>query len=89
MLRGYDLPVTQSGSFILKEDEKIFTRSSAALRVAKKLNGGWPLLYAFIIVPPFIRNAVYDWVAKNRYKWFGKKEDCWIPSKELNALFLN
>jgi predicted DCC family thiol-disulfide oxidoreductase YuxK len=78
-----------SHTFILTENGKTYTRSTAALRVAKKLNGLWPLLYAFIIIPPFIRNGVYNRIAKNRYRWFGKKETCWVPSPELNERFLN
>ena len=88
VLKEFDLPSSELGSFILLEDGKIYTRSSGALRVTQKLNGGWPALYAFIIVPPFIRNGVYNWIAKNRYKWFGKKEECWIPTAELNSLFI-
>ncbi|WP_336516788.1 thiol-disulfide oxidoreductase DCC family protein [Pollutibacter soli] len=82
---------TTSGlnSFLLKEGDKIYSRSTAALRVAKKLGSAWSLLYIFIIVPPFIRNAVYDWVSANRYRWFGKKEECWVPTPELKKRFLS
>lgn len=76
-------------TFLLWEDGKLYTRSTAALRVARRLTGLWPLLYAFIIVPRFIRDGVYNWIAGNRYKWFGKKEECWIPTPELKALFLD
>ncbi|HEY6975650.1 MAG TPA: DCC1-like thiol-disulfide oxidoreductase family protein [Chitinophagaceae bacterium] len=82
-------PGEAMNSFILFENEKIFTRSTGALRVAKKLNGLWPLLYAFIIIPPFLRNAVYNLIARNRYKWFGKKDACWVPTPELKALFID
>jgi predicted DCC family thiol-disulfide oxidoreductase YuxK len=88
LLEKYNLPTEEFGSFILFEKGKVYTRSSAALRVAKKLNALWPALYAFMIIPPFIRNGVYNWVARNRYKWFGKKEACWIPTPELNKLFI-
>ncbi len=88
VMTEFHLPTTELGSFILLENGKIYTRSSGALRVTKKLNGGWPLLYVFMLVPAFIRNGIYNWVAKNRYKWFGKKEECWIPTKELNSLFI-
>lgn len=76
-------------SFILLEDGKVYLRSAAALRVAKRLNGLWPLLYVFIIVPRFIRDAVYNYIAKNRYKWFGKQEICWVPTPELKSKFLS
>ena len=88
VLEKYNLPVTASGSFILLGNGIIYTKSSGALRVAKKLSGAWPALTTFMIVPPFIRNAVYDFVAKNRYKWFGKKEECWIPTSNLKDLFI-
>jgi predicted DCC family thiol-disulfide oxidoreductase YuxK len=57
--------------------------------VVKHLSGAWRLLYSLILVPRFLRNAVYDFVAGNRYKWFGKKEACWVPSPALKAKFLN
>ena len=62
-------------SLVLIEKGKAYTKSSAALRIAKKLDGMWHLLYLFILVPRKIRDSVYDYVAANRYKWFGKKED--------------
>lgn len=75
-------------SFILVENGKVYRRSTAALRVAKQLPGAWPLLYAFIAVPPFVRNAVYDFIAANRYRWFGKQESCMLPTPELKAKFM-
>ena len=89
VLKHFGLPANELNSFILLEDEKIYTRSTGALRVTKKLNGLWPALYAFIIAPPFIRNAVYSYIAHNRYKWFGKKEACWVPTAALRKLFLD
>lgn len=89
MLQQFQLPTNVFNSFILLEDGKIFTKSIAALRVAKRLNGLWPLLYGFLIIPPFIRNTVYDWIAKNRYKWFGKQVVCWLPTPDLKERFLD
>ncbi len=89
VLRQYGLPPDQLNSFILLENDRIYTKSTGALRVARQLNGLWPLLYACIIVPPFIRNAVYSYIANNRYRWFGKKEACWLPSPELKSLFID
>ncbi len=89
ILAEYKLNTPDIDSIILWEEGKVSIKSTAALKIAKKLNGLLPILYGFIIIPTFLRNAVYDWVAKNRYKWFGKKEVCWIPSKELSALFLD
>lgn len=76
-------------SFILVENGKIFDRSTAVLRVAKRLKGLWSLLYAFIIVPKFIRDRVYNFISKNRYRWFGRKDECMVPTPELKAKFLN
>jgi predicted DCC family thiol-disulfide oxidoreductase YuxK len=60
-------------SIILIENNKVYYKSTAVLRVVKKLNGPIKILYIFIIIPPFIRDAVYMVIAKNRYRWFGKK----------------
>lgn len=87
VLTQFGLSSNEINSFILLENNRIYTKSTGALRVAKKLNGLYKLLYAFIIVPPFIRNAVYNYIAKNRYKWLGKKDACWIPTRELRAMF--
>jgi predicted DCC family thiol-disulfide oxidoreductase YuxK len=90
IIKQFKIPPGEAmNSFILFENEKIYTRSTGALRVAKKLNGLWPLMYSFIIIPPFIRNAFYNLIASDRYKWFGKKEECWIPTPELKSLFLD
>ena len=88
-LRKFNLPADTFNSFLLVEDDHYYTRSTSALRIARALSGGWPLLYAFIIVPRFIRDAVYNLIAKNRYKWFGKQETCWVPTPDLKAKFLD
>lgn len=75
-------------SIILIDGEKHYEKSSAALYIAKHLSGAYPLLFGFMIIPKFIRNAVYDYIARNRYKWFGKKESCMIPTAELKDKFL-
>ena len=88
-LRQYDLPLKDFTSFVLIEDGVAYTRSSAALRVARRLSGFVRLLYGFIIVPQFIRDAVYNFISANRYKWFGKKDSCMVPTPELKQRFLN
>ena len=63
-------------------------KSNAAIKVMNHLGGLWKLSYSFWIFPEFFRNIIYDFIAKNRYKWFGKKESCMIPTPELRAKFL-
>jgi hypothetical protein len=88
LLRNYQLDENEMKSFVLIENNIAYSKSTAALRVTKHLNRLFPLLYGFIIVPPFIRNAVYDLIAKNRYKWFGKKDTCMIPTEEMKRKFI-
>ena len=76
-------------SIVLLEGDQLKVKSTAALTIAKRLSGLWPLLYVFIVVPKFIRDFVYDLIARNRYNWFGKKDQCMIPSKQLQSRFLD
>ncbi|MFT9849948.1 thiol-disulfide oxidoreductase DCC family protein [Aneurinibacillus sp. REN35] len=76
-------------SIVLIEANKAYTKSSAALKVARRLQRPWPLLYVFIAVPRPVRDIVYNWIARNRYRWFGKKEQCMIPTPELRKRFLD
>ena len=89
VLKKFGLPTDQFNSFMLLEGETLYTQSTGALRMLKHLGGAWSLLYAFIIVPKPIRDGVYHIIAKNRYKWFGKKEACWLPRPEWKARFLD
>jgi predicted DCC family thiol-disulfide oxidoreductase YuxK len=75
-------------SIVLLEGGQLYTRSTAALRIAGRLTGLWRLLHVCLLIPRPIRDAVYDWVARNRYRWFGKEEACRLPSPELRARFL-
>lgn len=74
-------------SIILIQDGKFYQRSDAALEIARKLSGGWPFMYGLKILPRFLRDAVYNFIARYRYRWFGKKDACWIPTPELRARF--
>ncbi len=88
LLKEYDVPADMD-SLILIEDGTAHVKSSAALRICKHLAGGWKLLYAMLIIPSPIRNAFYDFIARNRYKWFGKKDDhCMLPSLDVHRRFL-
>jgi predicted DCC family thiol-disulfide oxidoreductase YuxK len=88
ILRPSQLSENNFSSIILWEDGKIYTQSAAALRITKHLSGGWKLLFALIIIPAFIRNYMYSIIARHRYRWFGKKEKCWIPNDEWKDLFI-
>jgi len=76
-------------SFILAAGGNLFQKSTAALHVLNYLPWYWKWTQLFWIVPRRLRDAVYDWIAKNRYKWFGKKDTCMIPTPELKNRFLN
>jgi predicted DCC family thiol-disulfide oxidoreductase YuxK len=76
-------------SILLYSSGKVYTKSSAALRIAGKLSGLWPILFIFLLVPKFLRDSVYDFIARNRYRWFGKKESCMVPKKKVSHLFLS
>lgn len=76
-------------SIVLIDEGEVYTKSTAALRIAKYLNKGLPLLHHFIILPEFIRDGVYDMIAKNRYKWFGQQDSCMIPTPDLKSRFLS
>jgi predicted DCC family thiol-disulfide oxidoreductase YuxK len=68
-----------SGSLLLIEDGKFYAKSGAVLHILRRLNGMWPVLYAFIIIPAFLRDPLYDIIARYRYRWFGSCVDCNVP----------
>jgi predicted DCC family thiol-disulfide oxidoreductase YuxK len=84
----FGLPQNDLQSFVFIENGVAYKRSTAAFRVCKYMGGAWPLCLGFLIVPAFIRDAVYDFIAKNRYKWFGVREQCMVPTAEIRARFL-
>lgn len=88
LIAKFNIDTAQTDSIILIDNDKAYVKSSAALRAARSLSSAWPLLYGFMIVPRFLRNWVYDYIAKNRYKWYGQRESCMIPTPELKAKFL-
>ncbi|HEX2202676.1 MAG TPA: thiol-disulfide oxidoreductase DCC family protein [Longimicrobium sp.] len=87
-LRGAGMPTADFDTVVLVEDGRVHTRSDAALRIARRLSGAWPLLAAFRVVPRPLRDLVYDLVARNRYRLFGKRDACMLPSPEVRARFL-
>ena len=88
-LQESKLPEDYAASLVFLENGKTYVTSEAALRLFKHLDGLWKSASIFLIVPKFIRDAVYNWIAKNRYKWFGQKETCWIPEQKWKRRFLD
>jgi predicted DCC family thiol-disulfide oxidoreductase YuxK len=88
ILPKYNIDPTVLTSVIFIEDGVAYRESTAALKVCRHLDGAWKLLYAFIIIPAFLRDGIYKWVGRNRYKWFGKQESCMLPTPEQRARFV-
>jgi predicted DCC family thiol-disulfide oxidoreductase YuxK len=84
-LWGEDPPVE---SIVLVEAGVTYTKSTAVLRIVRGLRFPWPLLSAFMVVPRRLRDAIYDWIARHRYRWFGKREVCMLPTPEIRGRFL-
>ncbi|MEM7501231.1 MAG: DCC1-like thiol-disulfide oxidoreductase family protein [Pseudomonadota bacterium] len=77
-------------SVILIENDRVYRRSRAALRIARHMDGAWPLLfYGFYWIPALIADRVYDFIGNRRYRWFGKKEACWVPNEDLAERFID
>ncbi len=89
LLPQYHINPTSLSSVILIDKGKAYTQSSAALRMYRYLDGGWKLFYGLMIIPKFIRDFFYNIIARNRYKWFGKKDVCMVPTPELRERFLD
>lgn len=89
LLPRYHIDPTVLTSVIFIDDGKVYRESSAALCVCRYLDGGWKLLYGLMIIPVFIRDGIYKWIGRNRYKWFGKTETCMLPTPEQRTRFLD
>ncbi len=88
LVSKFDLPNDKPDAIILVENSEYYLRSTAALRILQRLGSLWQLLYVFILVPRPIRDYFYDIVARNRYKWYGKRAQCMIPSEDIKGRFL-
>ncbi len=82
------LPREELKTMILVDGSKRYFKSTAALHIVKKIGGLWAILFIFIIVPAPIRDLLYNVVAKNRYRWFGKREACFVPAPDMKERFL-
>ncbi len=88
VLPHYNIDPSILTSVIFIEDGIAYRESTAALKVCRHLDGGWKLLYALIIIPGFLRDRIYKWIGKNRYKWFGKQESCMLPTPQQRSRFV-
>lgn len=88
ILSHYGLATNSFDSVVLVKNGRIYQKSSAALEIAAKLKGAWPLMQVFKILPAFLRNGLYDFIGRNRYRFFGKRESCRFPSPEIRSRFL-
>ena len=89
LLQKHGRSIACLDTVLLIEGGQVFTRSSAALRILRQLNMPWPLLAVFLLVPAGIRDRVYGFIARNRYRWFGRTAACRVPTPELRARFLD
>jgi predicted DCC family thiol-disulfide oxidoreductase YuxK len=89
LLEKYKLSTEEFDSFVLLDEGKIYKKSAAALRVMNKLPWFWKEVQLFRVIPTPFRDAIYDFIARNRYKWFGKKDQCMIPTLEIKSRFLD
>jgi len=88
LIGGTANPLAMPDSIVLVDDGRLYVRSTAALRIARRLRFPWPLLWVFMVVPRPLRDWVYDVIARHRYGWFGKRDTCMVPTKEIRDRFL-
>ena len=88
LLQQFGFSEKNFDTVILVDGPRIFTRSDAALEIVRRIGGWWAFLTVFKIIPRPVRNAIYDWVARNRYRWFGKTEACMLPRPEWKERFV-
>ena len=89
ILQHFQLPTTEYKTFLLIEQGKLFTKSTAAIKILKQLGTPWSLFGVFVMVPRSIRDLIYDFVARHRYQWMGKSESCRVPSQEERERFVS
>jgi predicted DCC family thiol-disulfide oxidoreductase YuxK len=89
LLQKHQLPAEQLDTVVLIMDNKAYTRSDAALQVLRQLGMPWSLGTVFFVLPKGLRDLVYNYIAKNRYRWFGHQESCMMPTADLKRRFLD
>jgi predicted DCC family thiol-disulfide oxidoreductase YuxK len=88
LLAEHGLSTTDFDTMVLVSGGQVYTRSSAGLRILGKLRMPWPLLMPLLVVPSPLRNTVYNFIARRRYRWFGRSEACRVPTPEMQSRFL-
>ncbi len=88
LLKLHNLPVDKMDTIIFIEDDQSYIKSEAVIKISKYLKFPWCLLKTGVILPRFVRDSIYDFVARNRYNWFGKKDSCLIPTGDLKKRFI-
>ena len=88
LVEKFNLPADSLESIVLIDQGRVYTKSEAALFIARNLDNPWRFLALLQVVPRSVRNRVYDWVARHRYGWFGKQDTCRIPTDAEKQLFL-
>ena len=88
VLARYDISDSSMAGIVLVKNDQIYRKSKAILHIAKDLSGLWPLLWGFVILPLGLRDWVYDFIADRRYHWFGKSDQCRVPSANLRERFV-
>lgn len=89
LLRKFEKVNSEPDTVVLYKEEKMFTESTAAIKILSQLGFGYKFFFVFLIIPKFIRDAFYRFVADNRYRWFGKRDSCMVPTEELKNKFIN
>jgi predicted DCC family thiol-disulfide oxidoreductase YuxK len=88
LLQQFGFDPSTFNTVVLVDGDRIYTRSDAALEVAVRLGWPWRLMGVFFMVPRFLRNGVYNWIARNRYRWFGQSDACMLPRPEWKSRFI-
>jgi len=88
LLRKWNRPTADFDSVVLADGDRLLLHSDVPLEIVRRIGGWWQLLYVFKIIPRPVRDVIYRWVARNRYRWFGKRESCMLPRAEWKSRFV-
>jgi predicted DCC family thiol-disulfide oxidoreductase YuxK len=88
LLRTWNRPTEDFDSVVLVDGDRLLLHFDVPLEIVRRIGGWWQLLYVFKVIPRSIRNVIYRWIARNRYRWFGKRESCMLPRPEWKSRFV-